>query len=51
MAERLPLADGCADAVAARLTVHHWSDVAVGTAHRSVFSRTSAASDDPAVSA
>jgi SAM-dependent methyltransferase len=28
VAERLPLADGCADAVAALPTVHHWSDVA-----------------------
>ncbi|MFE1285740.1 methyltransferase domain-containing protein [Streptomyces sp. NPDC058751] len=32
VAERLPLADGCADAVAALLTVHHWSDVAADIA-------------------
>ncbi|PKW05105.1 Methyltransferase domain-containing protein [Streptomyces sp. 1222.5] len=32
VAEHLPLADGCADAVTALLTVHHWSDVAAGIA-------------------
>ncbi len=31
-AESLPLPDGCADAAMAVLTVHHWSDLALGIA-------------------
>lgn len=32
VAEALPLADGCADAAMAVLTVHHWGDLAAGVA-------------------
>jgi SAM-dependent methyltransferase len=32
VAEALPLADGCADAAMATLTIHHWDDLAAGLA-------------------
>lgn len=38
-AEALPLADGCADAALALLTVHHWSDQAAGLAEMRRVSR------------